>query len=112
MPLRVTLSPHAVPRRCGSYGSENYKYHQEDGTPVVNTDKFPNMKKSAAGRRPNPRRIPTERDCLGAHGSQPACASGLSRRAVTDKAHSLGLTAGWCELDGRRIPRSPPVHHP
>jgi len=46
-------------QQCGSYGSENYKYHQEDGTPVVNTDKFPNMKK------------------------------------MTDKAHSLGLTAGW-----------------
>jgi len=46
-------------QECGSYGSEGYKYHTEDGSPVINTDRFPSMK------------------------------------AMTDKAHSLGLYAGW-----------------
>jgi len=46
-------------QKCGSYGSEGYKYHEEDGSPVINFDRFPSMKN------------------------------------MTDKAHSLGLTAGW-----------------
>jgi len=46
-------------QQCGSYGSEGYKYHQDDGSPVINYDRFPDMKN------------------------------------MTDKAHSLGLTAGW-----------------
>ena len=44
---------------CGSYGDEGYTYHDADGKPVVNTERFPDMK------------------------------------AMTDYAHSLGLTAGW-----------------
>lgn len=28
---------------CGSYGPENYTYHDTDGNPVVDTSRFPNM---------------------------------------------------------------------
>jgi alpha-galactosidase len=31
-------------QKCGSYGSEGYKYHLEDGSPVINFDRFPSMK--------------------------------------------------------------------
>ena len=47
-------------QKCGSYGPENYTYHDANGNPVVDETKFPDMKK------------------------------------MTDLAHSLGLTAGWC----------------
>ena len=29
---------------CGSYGPDNFTYHSEDGSPVVNTDRFPSFK--------------------------------------------------------------------
>lgn len=29
---------------CGSYGKEGYTYHDEDGNPVVNLDRFPSLK--------------------------------------------------------------------
>jgi len=29
---------------CGKYGSEGYTYHQEDGSPVINHDRFPDFK--------------------------------------------------------------------
>ena len=48
-------------QKCGSYGPQNYTYHDAAGNPVVDTEKFPDMK------------------------------------AMVDVAHSLGLTAGWCE---------------
>ena len=28
---------------CGSYGAENWTYHDADGSPVVDTSRFPNM---------------------------------------------------------------------
>jgi len=31
-------------QKCGSYGSEGYTYHDEDGNPIVNTDTFPSLK--------------------------------------------------------------------
>ena len=46
-------------QKCGRYGSEGYHYHEEDGTPIVNFDRFPDFK------------------------------------AMTGKAHALGLTSGW-----------------
>jgi len=46
-------------QKCGSYGSEGYKYHTDDGLPVINYDRFPSFKN------------------------------------MTDKAHGLGLAAGW-----------------
>jgi len=46
-------------QKCGKYGKENYTYHDDDGKPVLNFDRFPSMKN------------------------------------MTDKAHGLGLTAGW-----------------
>ena len=30
-------------QRCGSYGPLNWTYHDADGSPVVDTDRFPNM---------------------------------------------------------------------
>lgn len=48
-------------QKCGSYGPENYTYHDANGNPMVDESKFPDMKK------------------------------------MTDLAHSLGLTAGWCK---------------
>ena len=30
-------------QKCGSYGPNNYTYHAADGTPQVNTDKFPSL---------------------------------------------------------------------
>lgn len=29
---------------CGSYGPQNYTYHDENGAPVINTTSFPDMK--------------------------------------------------------------------
>jgi len=46
-------------QECGNYGADNFTYHDEDGSPVVNYDVFPDFK------------------------------------AMTDYAHSLGLTSGW-----------------
>ena len=54
---------------CGSYGPDKLKYHDEDGNPVVNEDRFPDFK------------------------------------SMTDHAHSLGLTSGWC------ISTRPTHHH-
>lgn len=31
-------------QKCGSYGPNNYTYHDENGAPVVDLDKFPDMK--------------------------------------------------------------------
>ena len=33
---------------CGSYGAENYTYHDEDGSPVVNEDLFPDFAQMTA----------------------------------------------------------------
>ena len=30
-------------QKCGSYGPNNYTYHDANGNPVVDTDRFPNM---------------------------------------------------------------------
>jgi len=46
-------------QKCGHYGKEGYTYHDEDGNPIVNTDRFPSLK------------------------------------AMTSKAHALGLKAGF-----------------
>ena len=32
-------------QKCGSYGPENYTYHDGAGNPVVDVDKFPDMKR-------------------------------------------------------------------
>ena len=47
---------------CGSYGPQGFTYHDINGRPVINKERFPDM------------------------------------LAMTNYAHSLGLTAGWCEL--------------
>lgn len=44
---------------CGAHGLHQYSYHDDAGLPIVNEDRFPDMK------------------------------------AMTNKAHRLGLTAGW-----------------
>ena len=31
-------------QKCGSYGADELKYHEEDGSPVVNTELFPSFK--------------------------------------------------------------------
>uniref|UniRef100_A0A7S2JDP7 Alpha-galactosidase n=1 Tax=Haptolina brevifila TaxID=156173 RepID=A0A7S2JDP7_9EUKA len=31
-------------QKCGKYGAEGYTYHNEDGSPLVNHDRFPSMK--------------------------------------------------------------------
>ena len=31
-------------QKCGKYGKEGYTYHNEDGSPVVNFDRFPSFK--------------------------------------------------------------------
>jgi len=30
-------------QKCGHYGSDGLTYHDEDGSPIINTDRFPNM---------------------------------------------------------------------
>ena len=36
-------------QKCGSYGPEKYTYHDENGNPVVDTEKFPDMKVRRGG---------------------------------------------------------------
>ena len=31
-------------QQCGKYGTEGYTYHDEDGMPVISTDRFPSLK--------------------------------------------------------------------